>query len=136
MNRIRNFFYEFQYSKYVRGLPFYVVRHSGIKKSYSAKDIDRAIEKYGFNCRYSPIGYAILGNRNKYKLKAKAYSPHPSREYIRDRISKRYFKREGFRVNELMKLSLFKFTAKGELFVDPNEYWECLAKIEEQTVNK
>ncbi|WP_444894711.1 DUF6559 family protein [Microbulbifer sp. TRSA001] len=133
MNRIKNLFYEFQYSKYVRGLPFYVVRHSGIKKSYSTKDIDRVIYKYGFNCRYSPIGYAILGNRKEYKSKAKFYAPHPSREYIRDRVSKKYFEGKDFELLELMKLSLFKFTAEGELFVDPNEYWEYLAEIEKQT---
>ncbi|MFA0813772.1 DUF6559 family protein [Microbulbifer epialgicus] len=134
MNFIKNLFYEFQYSKYVRGLPFYVVRHSGVKKSYSSRQIDLAIAKYGFNHRFTPIGYAILGNKKQFKSKSRAFLPHPSRQYIRGRIAKKYFQGGEFGLIDLMKLSFFKIPPTDDLFIDPNEYWEYLSEIERQAV--
>lgn len=132
MKLTKKLFYELQYSKYARSLPFFVVRHNGIRKTYTTNQIDHAITKYRFNRRFSPIAYATLGKEKHYLKSSKDYAPHPSWEYIKSRISSKYFKGEEFGLLELMHLSLYKFSSGAELFVDPNEYWEYIVEIEEK----
>ena len=60
MKALRQLFYRFQYARYVRQLPFYLIRHYGVRKAYKPKAVDEVIKRYGFNRRFSPIAYALL----------------------------------------------------------------------------
>lgn len=92
--------------------------------------------KYGFSKRFSPIAYAILGNKKQFAAKSREFAPHPSREYIRAKVSRKYFDNHDFGLKELMQVSMYKVASSAELFVNPNEYWEYMDKVENGSASK
>lgn len=134
MRNLRYLFYELQYCKYVRCLPFFVVRHNGPREFYSPFNVDQAIRMYAFNRRFSPIGYALLCNSQEFKDASEAYQPSPTREYIRQRIAKMYFGADtGFSIYDLMKMSLYKSDWSGleeTGFSVNEEYWGYIGEFE------
>jgi len=132
MNILRNLLYEFQYFKYVRHMPFYLVRHFGKKSHYKTKNVDYVVSKYGFNKRYSPIGYAISCQEHMYESAAKTFQPCPTLKQIRRRVGSKYFNdNEDFDFYDLMLTSAFKASSGGESGISANkEYWEYMSKFD------
>jgi len=132
MNMFRRIFYEFQYAKYVRQLPFYLMRHFGKRDHYKTKDIDFILKKYSFGVRFSPIAYALLGKPEEFEKASLHYAPHPSREHILGKVVSRYYK-GGEQVNlyTLMQRSMFKSCEGGDSGPSASkEYWAQMAKFD------
>ncbi|WP_041598468.1 DUF6559 family protein [Hahella chejuensis] len=122
--------YRFQYAKYARQLPFYLIRHFGVKANYSPGQVDEMISKYGLNVRFSPIGYALFCKPEVYLNLAKTYQPCPNREQIRSKVADMYFRGDiGYSLYELMQVSLFKSDWKNPGYSSSSEYWDLMAKF-------
>ncbi|MHA7854833.1 DUF6559 family protein [Marinobacter shengliensis] len=134
---IRRLYYEFQYSSYVRKLPFYLVRHYGFRRFYKKKTVDSVVRQYGFNARFSPIAYAIVSHPRDFEVSSRAFEPHPTRDYIRRRISSRYFAgNQDFDFLDLMKVSIFKSNWGSGGHSTNEEYWHYVGKLKSEKVNK
>ena len=134
MRTLRYFLYELQYAKFTRCLPFYLVRHNGIGEFYIPYAVDQAITIYGFNRRFSPIGYALLCQPEDFIDASERYHPCPTREYLRQRIARSYFRgNTTFGIYELMKMSLYKtdWSDWDETGSSINEeYWGYMGEFE------
>ena len=134
MNLLRSLLYEFQYSKYVRQAPFYLMRHFGKRSYYKTENVDFALGKYSFNARYRPIAYALFCKPEDYQAASRRYLPHPPREFIIEKVSSRYFKNgESITLYTLMKRSMFKSRAGGETGPSASkEYWSLMSKFDDK----
>jgi hypothetical protein len=121
-------------------MPFYMVRHFGIKRNYLPSDVEFVVRRYHFDTEYSFIGYAMFCRSNSYHEAASAFESWPTRDDIRKIISNKYFYgKEEFSLKDLMKLSSFKSTWAeiDEVPAAPNdEYWQAMEQLDEQYVRK
>jgi len=121
--------------KFVRQLPFYMMRTYGKKKLYKPKHIDKVIQKYRFNKRFSPIAYALLSSPSNFENSAKKFQPCPTYSEIREKVAKKYF--EGnvdFGFYTLMRVSMFKASGTaggGNAYSANDEYWAMMSEFDD-----
>lgn len=120
-------------------MPFYMIRHFGIKRNYLPSDVEFVVRRYHFDADYSFIGYAMFCRSNSYREAKSAFDSWPTRDDIRNNISNKYFDgKEEFSLKDLMKISSFKSTWMGD--DDPaapnDEYWQAMERLDEQYVRK
>ena len=130
---------DYQYHKYVRQLPFYMIRDYGIKRFYLPMEVAFAISKYGFDTKHSFIGYAMFCKREAYDEATSSLKSRPTKDDIRKTIAMKYFNgKDDFTLSGLMKLSAYKSTWSG--WDDPangnDEYWKAMEQLDEQYVRK
>jgi len=111
------------------------MRHFGVRSHYKPESVDFVLGKYSFSARFRPIAYAIFCKPEDYQTASQPYLPHPSREFIIDKISSRYFKNgESITLYTLMKRSMFKSCAGGETGPSASEeYWSLMSKFDDKS---
>ncbi|WP_020410224.1 DUF6559 family protein [Hahella ganghwensis] len=113
----------FHRSKYVRQLPFYLMRSFGVKKYYSKKEVESAIVRWKFNAHYAEFGYAVACHPDKLAS--------DRLHDLRKQIAEKYGLPQDFSAFELIRLSHFK----GNWYSgssDNAEYWKLLALVEKK----
>ena len=116
-----------------------MVRDYGVKRFYLPMEVALVIIKYGFDTKYSFIGYAMFCKRDTFDEATSALKPRPTRDDIRKTIAKKYFGgKEDFTLSKLMKLSAYKSSWTGwDDTADGNsEYWQAMEQLDEQYVRK
>lgn len=135
MRILRSLLYKLQFAKYARQLPFYMVRHFGIRERYLLKEINHCLNIYGFNKRFSPIAFALFCNKDDFDKLSADFQPCPTREQIRKLVAKKYFDgKTDFDLYLLMKISQFKveWVVSDESGIPSanNEYLRYMAKFD------
>jgi len=131
---LKKFLYRFQYGKYIKQLPFYMVREFTVKENYAPDEVNYAIETHGFNKRFSPIAYAMFCTAEQYEKASMAFLPCPSYAQIRTKIAALYFNNNvTFDLYQLMQNSTFK-TIWGSNRSSSSrdavqEYWRYMAEL-------
>lgn len=122
--------------RYVRQLPFYLMREYGVKRIYRISEVDVVVWKYKFSVKHMYVGYAISVSESDYVKATDGEKDLPSRDTIRLKIADKYGLPRGYDAFDLMALSQYKDNWITTAPVDGSEYWRYVNTIDKIVVEE
>ncbi|EAR59628.1 DUF6559 family protein [Neptuniibacter caesariensis] len=108
--------------RYIRQLPFYLMREYGVKKYYDPQQVDRVAVHLQFDINYVEFGYAVdCDNR-------KSISEEIAK--IRREYQRIYKLPADFTIFNAIRLSQYKDNWVTSAQADGEEYWRYLSQVE------